>query len=325
MSDIVVTCGDINGIGPEIALKAIRSFSNESNHRFIFIAPRNIIEYYSFKDLNPEIVNSIDLIKEKKFYIFDIGEAKFDLGEPTKQSGSVAYKALIQAIEYVDKNRNNSILVTSPISKFAIKLAGIDMPGHTEILAVYFNTHNYCMMFLSDSWHAALATIHIPIAKVPGQITTVGLEKLIDVILTSTKNDLLLKEPRLALLGLNPHAGEEGKIGDEEEQILKPLVRKYPDTVFGPFVPDAFFAQQLFNEYDVTIGMYHDQILIPFKLLNGKIGVNYTAGLPIVRTSPDHGTAYNITGKNIADAQSMINSIKWGLRILRNRNINNGN
>jgi 4-hydroxy-L-threonine phosphate dehydrogenase PdxA len=175
------------------------------------------------------------------------------------------------------------------------------------------------MMFLSCEMNAALVTIHEPIRKVPGLITQKLLKDKIGVVKKMLQSDLAFKDIRIAVLGLNPHAGESGNIGKEEGKIIKPVIDKlnYCD---GPFSPDAFFANRLYKNYDCIVGMYHDQLLIPFKMLNFSRGVNYTAGLPIVRTSPDHGTAFDIAGKGIADESSMLQAFRYADIIVNNRN-----
>ncbi len=322
MIDVVITCGDINGIGPEIALKSINTFAENSDLRFILAAPGNLKNNYTALS-NFKVINDNSAVDDSgRFYLFDIGNYEIQIGKPSIDSGRAAYRALMSAIQFTAERKSSAVLVTSPLSKFAIKLAGIDMPGHTEILADHFKVENYCMIFLSETWHAALATIHIPVNAVPGNISTGKLVDTLKVVLNSCRFDLNIKEPKIAVLGLNPHAGEEGNIGREEIDIINPAVKILGKTCYGSFVPDAYFAQKQYLKYDVTFGMYHDQVLIPFKLLNGESGVNFTAGLPIVRTSPDHGTAFDIAGKNIANPASMKKAIAWALKIIESRNRN---
>jgi 4-hydroxy-L-threonine phosphate dehydrogenase PdxA len=192
------------------------------------------------------------------------------------------------------------------------------------MLAEYTRTKNYSMMFLSQKIKASLVSIHEPIRKVAGFIKEKQLHSIFDVVINSLNNDFNLLNPKIAVLGLNPHAGENGAIGKEELNIIVPAIKNYAFNKFisGPFSPDAFFANRSYKQYDMVVGMYHDQLLIPFKLLNFGGGVNYTAGLPIIRTSPDHGTAYDIAGKNMASPSSMIQAYKYALAILKNRKRN---
>jgi 4-hydroxythreonine-4-phosphate dehydrogenase len=182
---------------------------------------------------------------------------------------------------------------------------------------------NFVMMFFSKKMNAALITIHEPVKNIPGLISKKLLTKKLKVVIDALRNDLKIKNPHIAILGLNPHAGEGGLIGLEEEEIVKPFIKEFADEMLsGPFSPDAFFANHLYKKYDVVIGMYHDQILIPFKMLNFNSGVNYTAGLPIVRTSPDHGVAYDIAGKNLANPASILEAYRFAEKIVRNRKQN---
>jgi 4-hydroxythreonine-4-phosphate dehydrogenase len=190
------------------------------------------------------------------------------------------------------------------------------------MLADWYGVKDIAMLFLSKTIKAALLTIHQPIKKVPGLINKKLLENKFSLILDSLRKDFRIKSPKIAVLGLNPHAGENGLIGEEEKKIIIPFIKKFSDRKYfrGPYPPDAFFGMKMYSVYDLVIGMYHDQILNPFKLLNFNKGVNYTAGLPIVRTSPDHGTAFDIAGKGIADESSTVEAFKYAEMILANRN-----
>ena len=200
-------------------------------------------------------------------------------------------------------------------------MAGINFSGQTEMFARWSNTKNYAMTFLSKKMCAALFTIHHPLKDISKLLTFKRLSTLVDVIINTLKFDLEILEPKIAVLGLNPHAGENGIIGREEIDIIRPVIKKYTKSVeiAGPFSSDAFFGSKAYKNYDMIIGMYHDQVLIPFKILNFGGGVNYTAGLPIVRTSPDHGVAYDIAGKFIADESSILQAFKYAKRIVNNR------
>lgn len=206
-------------------------------------------------------------------------------------------------------------MVTAPISKTAIKMAGINFPGHTEMLAEWCGSKDFVMTFLSKKMNGALVTIHEPLKNVTKLITSENLKSKINIIIKMLINDFKISLPKIAVLGLNPHAGESGIIGNEEEKIIIPLIKKYSNNLFGPFSSDAFFANRLYKKYDLVIGMYHDQLLIPFKMLNFSSGVNYTAGLPIIRTSPDHGTAFDIAYKGIADSSSFIEAFFYAEKI----------
>ena len=221
------------------------------------------------------------------------------------------------------KNQLGSAIITSPISKEAWSLAGVKFTGHTELFAHLTGIKNYSMMFLANRFKAVLASIHIPISKVPQNITKENVIKTVMQAQSTLEFDLKMKLPRIAVLGLNPHAGENGQLGREEIDEIIPAIKELKAkgiNVEGPFVPDAFFGTKQHNKYDITVGMYHDQVLIPFKLLNFDKGVNFTAGLPIIRTSPDHGTAFDIARKLIANPNSLIESFEWARQITKNRN-----
>ena len=251
-----------------------------------------------------------------------IGFYKHEYGLPTDYSGNAAYNAIEIALNYSD-NLLKTAIITAPISKKALSLAKINFPGHTEMLANWFKVKNYVMMFLSNKLNASLLTIHEPIKKVSRLITPKLLNEKLDTIISSMNIDFRIINPQIALLGLNPHCGEEGIIGTEEINTVKPFLfnYKFKQNIAGPFSPDAFWGRKLYKQFDMIVGMYHDQVLIPFKLLTLDKGVNFTAGLPIVRTSPDHGTAYEIAGKGIANESSMLEAYYYAKKILNNRQL----
>lgn len=325
MNSFVFTCGDVNGIGPEIVIKTINKIAPIKNQKIIFICPKNV--FFNVISSIPikfqyEISKSFNSFTAKSnVNILDIGYCKVATGKVTKSSGKTSYNSIMKACNLSSEGLVDAI-ITAPISKLAFKKAGIQFPGHTELFAEYFGVKKYAMMFISNKLKAALATIHIPINKISKELTQEKLKSVIELISLSLQKDFLIYNPKLAVLGLNPHSGENGKIGSEELNIIKPVINKISAKIDGPMVPDAYFGNKLYNNYDCTIGMYHDQILIPFKLLNFNKGVNFTAGLPIVRTSPDHGTAFDIAGKGIAKENSMIEAFKYAKIITRNRKSN---
>lgn len=316
------TCGDINGIGPEISVKLFDYyFGTQSKSHLIFISPLNVFELYYKKlkcNFSFDVVDNITKTKPNQLNIVALPDSKIEIGKPTKLSGKVAYQSLERSIEIL-KHKNADAVITAPVSKYAFELAGINYPGQTEIFASHFNTKNYLMMFLSSKIIAALATIHIPIKEVSKNISRELLKNKIQILINTFKNDLKNSSPKVAVLGLNPHSGENGKIGREEIEIIIPSIKYFYKNVEGPFVPDAFFANYLYKNFDAVFGMYHDQVLIPFKMLNFNEGVNFTAGLPIIRTSPDHGTAFDIAGKGIADYKSLLAAFRYARIIALNR------
>lgn len=322
MNSFVFTCGDVNGIGPEIVVKTLNAKYPFKNKKIIFICPKNVFENTVSK-IKPKfsylVVNKIPVKWNfQDVIVLNISDFKQNIGKVTQVAGKASYKSIIKACELA-KNGTVDSIITAPISKLAFKKANINFPGHTELLADYFNVKKFSMMFVSNKMKAALVTIHIPIKKISAKLTRKQIRNTIDVVIDSLKNDFNLNSPRISVLGLNPHAGENGKIGTEEGEIIQPAINNHKYSVEGPFVPDAYFGNKLYKHFDCTIGMYHDQILIPFKLLNFNRGVNFTSGLPIVRTSPDHGTAFDIAGKGIANPDSMIEAFSYADKIVKNR------
>ncbi len=322
MKRIAITCGDVNGIGPEIALKLIDKISTSSPYQIVYFSPYNVFleacDLCSIS-LEHEVAkknNELEAL-QNNLIIFDIGRFQVKPSKQTSSAGRMAFKALEAASEMI-KNGYVHGLVTAPISKLSMKKAGFGFPGHTEYLASKASEKNYLMMFLSNKLKCALATIHIPISEVASSINESLLSGKIELIIESLRTDFRIESPTIAVLGLNPHAGENGSIGTEEV-IIKKVIDSYKGIAHGPFVPDAFFTNKLYKNFNIVLGMYHDQMLIPFKMLDFKKGVNFTAGLPFVRTSPDHGTGFDIAWQNKADHSSMEAAYRWAVRILKNR------
>ncbi|MDD3558678.1 MAG: 4-hydroxythreonine-4-phosphate dehydrogenase PdxA [Melioribacteraceae bacterium] len=320
-----ITCGDVNGIGPELILKALNKIDS-NKHSIFFIIPKNVLEFYS--EIVPiqfsyKFVETNTVQTSGGIFIFPLEHTRLELGVPTAESGRTSFQSIKQALELFDKGIIESI-VTAPISKKSFEKVDINFPGHTELLADHFGEKNFGMFFAGGEFNTALLTIHVPLKQVSNLITYEKLDEFIQLSLSTLKKDFGIASPKIALLGLNPHAGENGVISDEEENIFKPVIQKYISKgVEGPFVPDAFFGLKLYKKYDLIIGCYHDQVLIPFKMMNFSSGVNFTAGLPVVRTSPDHGTAFDIAGKGIADERSFLAAFNLAETIVSNRKLNN--
>jgi len=323
MSRVIFTCGDINGIGPEISIKLFSKFlASKSKKTIGFVCPINVFNYY-YRFLKADFRYHLcdkDLRSGSSLNLIPMEDYKLTIGKATKDSGKAAYKSIIKSIEFVKEGLADA-LVTAPISKTAFNIAGIKFPGHTELLAASEKQNKYLMMFLSKDVNTALLTIHEPLKEVPLLISKTKIIDALTIIQKSAENDFAIHNPGIAVLGLNPHAGENGNIGSEEKNIITPAIKQLSKKirVDGPFVPDAFWGTKLFKRYDFVLGMYHDQVLIPFKLMNFDRGVNYTAGLKIIRTSPDHGTAFDIAGKGIASEQSLSEAYRFALRIHLNR------
>ena len=325
MNNFVFTCGDVNGIGPEIVFKTLNHLTKIKNSdRYFFICPSNIFKSISIK-IKPQFEFSLFTSKPvlnsiSKANIILLPNSKSVAGKPTKESGIAAFESLKKSYQLL-KNNVCDAVITAPVSKTALHMAGINFPGQTEMFAKWSKTKNFLMVFLSKKINISLNTIHIPIKKVSSSLNQKQLLGSLNVLINTMKIDLGKSNPKIAVLGLNPHAGETGIIGQEENEIIIPVINKLSKKIKieGPFSPDAYFANRIFEKFDMTFAMYHDQALIPFKYINFGKGVNFTAGLPVVRTSPDHGVAYDIAGKFKADESSMLQAFRYAKRIVNNR------
>ncbi|MCK4767839.1 MAG: 4-hydroxythreonine-4-phosphate dehydrogenase PdxA [Desulfobacula sp.] len=317
---IGITMGDPVGIGPEILVKALNDPKLYALCKPVVIGDSHIIKQ-ALKLLN--VTRHINIIDDPRQgnYLFntvdlmdisDIDMDCSDLSGPTVETGTAMQDYIIKGINLA-LNNHISGLVTCPITKTALKLAGSQFHGHTELLAHRTNTKDYAMMLAGKKLKVVLVTIHIPLSQVSARLTMEGIIKKIKLAHTSLKERFGITTPKIAVAGLNPHAGESSMFGREEEDIIAPAVRLAKEEgliVSGPLPPDTVFYQAVNGRYDAVICMYHDQGLIPFKLIHFKDGVNTTIGLPIIRTSVDHGTAYDIAWKGIADPSSLTQAIK---------------
>jgi len=324
---IAISMGDPAGVGPEIILKSLIKTGTEYSTP-ILLGNEAVFHYYAntlkqapklhliddSDDLKPGYINLINCT--------DFGKHDIKPGNLSAQGGRASMEAVASGIDLCIQKKADA-LVTAPISKEAITLAGYQVPGHTEFLAEKTGIGKVLMMLVSGSFRVALATIHIPLKDVPGQITVENLKGRLRLLNQSLIQDFGIEEPSIAVFGLNPHAGDGGVIGREEIDIIKPLIEELWQeglVVKGPFAADGFFGMRQQNNYDAIFATYHDQGLIPFKALTFGKGVNFTAGLPIIRTSPDHGTAFDIAGKNIADHSSFTAAYRLAEQLARNRN-----
>jgi 4-hydroxythreonine-4-phosphate dehydrogenase len=247
-----------------------------------------------------------------------------NVGEVTQDGGRAAFLALREACEYLKDGRIDGV-VTAPINKKNIQQQDFDFPGHTEFFTTTFGVNDSLMFMVSETLKIGVATGHMPLSRVSAALTGDVLESKLRIMLQSLKQDFGISKPRVAVLGLNPHAGEDGLLGNEEADVVRPVLnalREEGHLLFGPFPADGFFGKGDHSRYDAVMAMYHDQGLIPFKTLTFQQGTNFTAGLPIVRTSPDHGTAYSLAGKNEASETSMRAALFTALDIIKNRNEN---
>lgn len=309
---IGISIGDINGIGAEVAIKAVLDASSQDSVP-VFLSPPSILEFYKSRldltfsihplsEYSPSNTNTLyyDWLESEN------GDIHPELGKISASAGSIAMKSIQQGIDAC-LSGELSALVTAPISKESVNLAGFSIPGHTEFLASQTKTDEVLMMLVSGSLRVSLITTHIPISKVAEKISESLILKKLTILNKSLKNDFGIDSPKIAVFGLNPHAGDGGFIGKEEVETVGPALQKAKESgiqVSGPFAADGFFGQKLHTKFDAILAMYHDQGLVPFKALSFGSGVNFTAGLPIIRTSPDHGTAFDIAGKGIANPSS---------------------
>ncbi len=322
-----VTHGDFNGISYEIMIKAL--MDNRLYEMFtpvIYGLPR-VIGYHRkqlrLTDLNYHVISNSSKIIDRKLNILSLSdeEIKIEFGKSTPLAGQFAYQALETAVKDI-KNKKIDVLVTAPINKENIHSQDFPFQGHTEYLTNRFQVEDSLMLMVSDSLRVGTVTNHLPVKEVAQNITEEKLLSKLNILHESLKKDFLIERPKIAVLGLNPHAGDNGVIGTEDETIIHSTlikVKKQGMLVFGPFAADGFFGSGKYTQFDAVLAMYHDQGLIPFKLLAENGGVNYTAGLPIIRTSPDHGTAYDIAGKNLASPASMRQAVYLAINIFRNR------
>lgn len=321
-----ISVGDLNGIGVEIILKTF-----ERNGMFDFCTPILFAstKVVSFQKKILKIntpINGIERASEAingKFNIVNLWNegVNVEFGKSTQTAGKYALESLNAATDAL-RNEEIDVLVTAPINKNNIQSEEFKFPGHTEYLSNALNGESL-MLMVSDDLRVGVFTGHIPISKVSESITRELILSKVELVNSTLIQDFGIPKPRIAVLGLNPHNGDMGVIGLEEEEIIKPAIKELFDNgimVFGPYAADGFFGSDNYKNFDAILGMYHDQALIPFKSLSFNHGVNYTAGLNKIRTSPDHGTAYEIAGKGIADITSFEESVFKAIQIFETRN-----
>ena len=325
---IGITHGDINGIGYEIILKTMAEPRMLETFIPVIYGSSKVAAYHrknlELQGLNLNVVNSIEEINHKRVNIINCvdDEIKVEIGTSTEEAGKAAFIALERATEDLKKGALHA-LVTAPINKKNIQSANFKFPGHTEYLEEKFGVETPALMMLvNDVMRVAVVTGHIPVSEVSSQLTEKAILDKLTVLNNSLKNDFSIGRPRIAVLGLNPHAGDEGVIGDEEKRVIIPAIKQAESKgiiCVGPYPADGFFGSGTFNKFDGVLAMYHDQGLIPFKTVSMDTGVNFTAGLSIIRTSPDHGTAYDIAGQNLASEESFRQALYLAYDIYQNR------
>ena len=324
---VAITQGDTNGVGYEVILKV---FSDpnilELCTPIIYGSPK--IAAYHRKALNLEvpftIINRAEEARNGSLNLltcFD-EETKIEFGQPSQEAGAAALKALDRAMtDY--RSELYDVLVTAPINKATIQSPGFHFPGHTEYIETSVGEgHKALMILMNETLRVALVTTHLPVKDIAKAITKESIMEKATIFHQALKRDFRISNPRIAVLSLNPHAGDDGLLGSEEKEIILPAIEELADKgiqAFGPYAADGFFGSGAYDHFDGVLAMYHDQGLAPFKTIALESGVNYTAGLPIIRTSPDHGTAYDIAGKGVADENSMRQAIYTAIDVFRNR------
>lgn len=307
-----ITQGDINGIGYEVILKALSDARVLEKKTIVVYGSPKVAAYHKKvlgnTTVNFNLVKSPENALAKKINLIDCNksEVKVELGQETEYAGIAAFEALEKATADL-KAGLIDVLVTAPINKHNIQNEHFSFPGHTEYLTSQFGYKQSLMLLVSEHMRVGVATGHVPIAEVAQKINKKLIEEKIILLNDTLITDFTIRKPRIAVLGLNPHAGDNGVIGKEDDDIILPTIKGLREKgimAFGPFPSDGFFATDECHKYDAILAMYHDQGLIPFKMSAFETGVNYTAGLPFIRTSPDHGTAYGIAGKNEANEKS---------------------
>ncbi len=326
---IGISHGDINGISYEVIIK---SFLDERILELcvpiIYGSPKVAAYHKKALELDGFNLNNIRNAEEsgnKRVNIINCvdEDIRVELGKSTKQAGESSYLALKVAVEDLNDKKIDA-LVTGPINKQNIQSENFNHSGHTEYLKEMFNVDEVIMLMVSDILKVGVVAGHIPMAELSSFITK---DKIVDKLSTlnhSLQKDFGIRKPKIAVLGLNPHAGDGGLLGNEEKDIIEPAINTTKENnilAFGPYPADGFFGSGKYKKFDAVLAMYHDQGLIPFKTLSGENGVNFTAGLPVIRTSPAHGTAYELAGKNEASSSSFRNAVYLACDIIKNREL----
>lgn len=324
-----ITQGDGNGIGYEVIIKSLADARILESFTPVIYGSSKIFGFYrkrihnidqqldtyviqSAKDAKPRKINIVNCLPDNTYV---------EPGQSTPESAKSAITSLEWAVRDI-KNGDIDVLVTAPINKRAMVKEGFGNTGHTEYLQKEFGVEDVAMFMVSDQLRIGVVTGHIPLKDVPTSISVERIVGKLRLMTASLKRDFGVIEPKIAVLGLNPHCGDGGLLGDEEERIILPAVKAANAEgimAFGPYSPDGYFGLGHYAKFDATLAMYHDQGLAPFKALAFEDGVNFTAGLPIVRTSPDHGTAFEMAGRDEADPHSMMSSIYTAIDIFRKR------
>mgnify|MGYP001027456393 FL=1 len=320
-----ISIGDLNGIGIEVILK---TFQDKRMLEFctpVIFGSTKVVSYHK-KALEIETpihgITDINQINHNKINILNIWkeEVAIELGKATKESGAFAAKSLEKAVSYLNDQKID-VLLTAPINKETIQSENFNFPGHTEYLEAKLEGKSL-MILMTNELRIGLITGHIPISKVAETITPELIIAKIETMYASLIQDFGINKPKIAVLSLNPHCGDKGVIGEEDDAIITPTIQKIQESgklVFGPYAADGFFGSETYKQFDGVLATYHDQGLAPFKALSFGNGVNYTAGLNAIRTSPDHGTGFDIAGKNMANPSSFKEALFTAIQVFKTR------
>jgi len=324
---VAITQGDTNGVGCEVILKTFADPAMFEICTPIVYGSPKVIAYHKKAlniDMNYSIINRVEEARDGRLNVltcFD-EEVKIELGQPSEEAGKAAFKALDRAMADYQAGLYD-VLVTAPINKATIQSPNFHFPGHTEYIeSKAGNGDKALMILMNENLRVALVTTHLPIKDISKAITKEAIIEKAVIFQKSLKRDFRISSPRIAVLSLNPHAGDNGLLGTEEKEVIVPAIEeleKQGVQAFGPYAADGFFGSNTYDYFDGVLAMYHDQGLAPFKTIALDSGVNYTAGLPIIRTSPDHGTAYDIAGQGKADENSFRQAIYTAIDVFRNR------
>jgi len=324
---IGITTGDLNGIGMEVIIKTFSDNRMLDLCTPVIFASNKVVNYYrrivTEHAFNFSSTKDLTKLNPKQVNIFNCWEDEVPLqpGVLTESGGKYALRSLLVATQCLKDGQLDGI-VTAPIHKGNTNTPDFPYTGHTPFFKDKFGAKDVLMILYKDNLRVALATEHMPISKVASAITKELLQSKLAILKECLIKDFGIDKPRIAVLGLNPHAGDEGQIGTEEQTVIRPLIDQLKNSgnlVFGPYSADSFFAHASYTEFDAVLAMYHDQGLVGFKAIAQGEGVNYTAGLPVIRTSPDHGTAFNIAGKNIAEPESFREAVFQCISLLNQR------
>jgi len=324
---IGITVGDVNGIGLEVVVKSLLDGRVLEYFTPIVYGHTKVVSYHrkaiGVQEFSLQVIAGAELANPRRPNAINCWQedVRITLGEQNETGGRYALLSLERATEDLLAGKIDA-LVTAPINKHNMQQDGFRFPGHTEYLQAKTESADALMFMLADGLRVGVATGHIPVAEVAKNITQENIARKLKLMNQSLKTDFWVQKPKIAVLGLNPHAGDNGLIGAEEEEIIRPAIAKAKEDgifCFGPYPADGFFADETYAKFDAVLAMYHDQGLIPFKHIARRKGVNFTAGLPVVRTSPDHGTGYDIAGKNLASHDSFMEALFAATHIIGRR------